>query len=630
MKKQISILLTLLIIIGLAAVAPITVFAKDDEAEPLPIADAASFAAMDQTGSYYLTADITIDATYIGTFAGTLDGKGHKLTISVPVFENVKGTVKDLVIEGKVENTSAEILAALACNAVAGAKFEKIINRADVIGDASKTKRAAGVVALINAGDDTAVITDCTNTGKIVGYVAGGVIGRAEAKTEVRGCLNTGVIEGGDTLGGVFAWPVEEFIIENCTNGVKDGAATVADTGDSSGGIVSYVSGGNSGTIRNCTNYSDIKNTSGRCAAGIVARLGKSSSVDFFDCKNYGKIENANEKWAAGGIAGESQGIVNFDGCLNYGAVNSPNYYAGGIAGASEGIVNFDGCLNYGAVDSTKFKAGGICGGLSQITTVKNCVNFADIHALKQAGGIIGACGENKIESGDYIFELCGNEGNITTDKDTAAGIVAYVYGTDKGNNKHAPKLKGCYNTGNVTGGCEASGLIGYFNGTSAAEIKNCFVTGKIKTTDTSMKSCVFFWCKLARAMDDGNISGNFYIDGCADTEKYENGAYVDAAANLTADDVKSGKLAYDMNTLLGGEFFFQTIGTNAAPTTDKSQKSVKLVNGKYTNESGTTPVTPTAPATGDGTPVYIIAAVLAIMTMITVIVTGKKKSKAE
>lgn len=597
MKKQISILLTLLIIIGLAAVAPITVFAKDDEAEPLPIADAASFAAMDQTGSYYLTADITIDATYIGTFAGTLDGKGHKLTISVPVFENVKGTVKDLVIEGKVENTSAEILAALACNAVAGAKFEKIINRADVIGDASKTKRAAGVVALINAGDDTAVITDCTNTGKIVGYVAGGVIGRAEAKTEVRGCLNTGVIEGGDTLGGVFAWPVKEFIIENCTNGVKDGAATVADTGDSSGGIVSYVSGGNSGTIRNCTNYSDIKNTSGKCAAGIVARLGGSSSVDFFDCKNYGKIENANGKWATGGIAGES-----------------------------EGIVNFDGCLNYGAVDSTKYKAGGICGGLSQITTVKNCVNFADIHALKQAGGIIGACGNNKIESGDYIFELCGNEGNITTDKDTAAGIVAYVFGNDK----HAPKLKGCYNTGNVTGGCEASGLIGYFNGTSAAEIKNCFVTGKIKTTDTSMKSCVFFWCKLARAMDDGNISGNFYIDGCADTEKYENGAYVDAAANLTADDVKSGKLAYDMNTLLGGEFFFQTIGTNAAPTTDKSQKSVKLVNGKYTNESGTTPVTPTAPATGDGTPVYIIAAVLAIMTMITVIVTGKKKSKAE
>ncbi|MCI5512844.1 MAG: hypothetical protein MR471_01850, partial [Clostridia bacterium] len=484
MKKQISILLSLLMIIGLAAVAPLAVFAKDDEAEPLPIADAASFAAMDQTGSYYLTADITIDATYIGTFAGILDGKGHKLTISVPVFENVKGTVKDLVIEGKVENTSAEILAALACNAVAGAKFEKIINRADVIGDASKTKRAAGVVALINAGDDTAVITDCMNTGKIVGYVAGGVIGRADAKTEVRGCLNTGVIEGGDTLGGVFAWPVKEFIIENCTNGVKDGAATVADTGDSSGGIVSYVSGGNSGTIRNCTNYSDIKNTSGKCAAGIVARLGGSSSVDFFNCTNYGKIENANGSWAAGGIAGES-----------------------------EGIVNFDGCLNFGAVDSTKYKAGGICGGLSQITTVKNCVNFADIHALKQAGGIIGACGNNKIESGDYIFELCGNDGNITTDKDTAAGIVAYVYGNDK----HAPKLKGCYNTGNVTGGCEASGLIGYFNGTSAAEIKNCFVTGKIKTTDTSMKSCVFFWCKLARAMDEGNISGNFYIAGCAD-----------------------------------------------------------------------------------------------------------------
>lgn len=601
MKKLISILLTLLIIIGLAAVAPIAVFAKDDEADPLPVADAASFAAMDQTGSYYLTADIAIDVTYLGTFAGTLDGKGHKLTVSVPVFENVKGTVKDLVIEGKVEDTSAEILAALACNAAAGAKFEKIINKADVIGGASKTKRAAGVVALINSGDDTTVITDCANSGKIVGYVAGGVIGRAESKTEVRGCLNTGIIEGGDTLGGVFAWPVEKFLVENCINGVKGGAATVADTGDSSGGIISYVSGSNTGTIRNCINYSNIKNTSGRCAAGIIARLGGSSTVDFFDCINYGKIENANEKWAAGGIAGETEGIVNFEGCLNFGAVDSKNY-----------------------------KAGGICGGLAQITSVKSCVNFADIHALKQAGGIIGSCGNNKIDSGDYIFELCGNEGNVTTDKDTAAGIVAYVYGSST----HAPKLNGCYNTGNVTGGCEASGIIGYFNGTSAAEIKNCFVTGKIKTTDTSMKSCVLFWCKLAKVMDAGNISGNLYIDGCADTEKYENGAYVAVAANLKAEDVKSGKLAYEMNKLLGGEYFFQTIGTNGAPTMDKAQKSVKFVNGKYTNDTATAPggnpTTPTAPSTGDSTPVYIIVTVLAIMTMVTVIVTGKKRSKEE
>lgn len=595
MKRHISLILSVLMIIGILAAVPVAVFAKDDEAEALPVSDAASFAAMDQTGSYYLTADITLDATYVGTFAGTLDGKGHTITVSAPVFDNVKGTVKDLVINGKVENTSAEVLAALACNAVPGAVFEKIVNRADVIGDATGTKRAAGVVALITKGDGTVTVTDCANSGRIVGYVAGGVIGRAEAKTEVRGCSNTGAIEGGDTLSGVFAWPVEDFIVENCVNGTKGGAATVADTGDSSGGIISYVSANTAGSVKGCINYSDITNTSGRCAAGIIARLGENSTVDFADCENYGKMTNASEKWAAGGIAGESQGIVNFSGCRNY-----------------------------ASVDSTKYKAGGICGVLSHITTTVNCLNFGDIHALKQAGGIIGSCGANKIESGDYIFEFCGNEGNITTDKDTAAGIVAYAYGTDK----HAPKLNGCYNTGNVTGGCEAAGLIGYFNGTSAAEIKNCFVTGMVKTTDSSMKSCVYFWCKYGEAMADGNISGNFYLAGCADAERYEKGGYSDLAANLTSDDVRSGKLAYDMNAALGSEKFFQTIGTDAAPTMDKNgHKSVKLLDGKYTN--GSAPVKPDdpAPSTGDNAAIWLIAAVVSAACAV---ITGKKKYARE
>ena len=550
MKRHISLILSVLMIIGILAAVPVAVFAKDDEAEALPVSDAASFAAMDQTGSYYLTADITLDATYVGTFAGTLDGKGHTITVSAPVFDNVKGTVKDLVINGKVENTSAEVLAALACNAVPGAVFEKIVNRADVIGDATSTKRAAGVVALITKGDGTVTVTDCANSGRIVGYVAGGVIGRAEAKTEVRGCSNTGAIEGGDTLGGVFAWPVEDFIVENCVNGTKGGAATVADTGDSSGGIISYVSANTAGSVKGCINYSDITNTSGRCAAGIIARLGENSAVDFTDCENYGKMTNA--------------------------------------------------------------------------TTTVNCLNFGDIHALKQAGGIIGSCGANKIESGDYIFEFCGNEGNITTDKDTAAGIVAYAYGTDK----HAPKLNGCYNTGNVTGGCEAAGLIGYFNGTSAAEIKNCFVTGMVKTTDSSMKSCVYFWCKYGEAMADGNISGNFYLAGCADAERYEKGGYSDLAANLTSDDVRSGKLAYDMNAAIGSEKFFQTIGTDVAPTMDKNgHKSVKLLDGKYTN--GSAPVKPDdpAPSTGDNAAIWLIAAVVSAACAV---ITGKKKYARE
>lgn len=590
MKKNMAVLLSFLMIVVICSSAAPAVFAREDAGEAVAVNDAAAFAAMDQTGNYYLTADITLSATYNGTFAGTLDGKGHTVTVSAPVFENVKGTVKDLVIKGKVEDTSAELIAALAVNAVPGAVFEKIVNNASVIGDANNTKRAAGIIALITKGDGTVTVSGCKNTGKIVGYVAGGVIARAEAKTEVRNCENTGVIEGGDTLGGVFAWPVEEFLIENCTNGTKGGAATVADTGDSSGGITAYVSGSNTGTFKNCVNYSDIKNTSGRCAAGIAARLGSNSSVTFVNCRNYGKIENASEKWAAGGIAGESEGIVNCSGCRNYASVNGKGY-----------------------------KAGGICGGFSQIGSFENCINYADVHALKQAGGIVGFCGSNKIESGDYIFTACGNEGNISTDKDTAAGIAAYAYGNDK----HAAKINACYSTGNVTAGCEAGGILGYFNGTSATEIKNCFVTGTVKTTDSSMKSCVFFWCKYADPMAPGNISGNFYLPGCADAEKYEGGAYSELSANITADDVKSGKLAYMLNAAVGSEVFYQNIGSDEFPVADSSHKSVKLVDGKYINEAA--PDKPDNPPTGDTAAAVAVCAVLMLGTA-AVVAVGKKR----
>ena len=164
MKKNMAVLLSFLMIVVICSSAAPAVFAREDAGEAVAVNDAAAFAAMDQTGNYYLTADITLSATYNGTFAGTLDGKGHTVTVSAPVFENVKGTVKDLVIKGKVEDTSAELLAALAVNAVPGAVFEKIVNNASVIGDANNTKRAAGIIALITKGDGTVTVSGCKNT----------------------------------------------------------------------------------------------------------------------------------------------------------------------------------------------------------------------------------------------------------------------------------------------------------------------------------------------------------------------------------------------------------------------------------------------------------------------------------
>ena len=82
------------------------------------------------------------------------------------------------------------------------------------------------------------------------------------------------------------------------------------------------------------------------------------------------------------------------------------------------------------------------------------------------------------------------------------------------------------------------------------------------------------------------------------------------------------------MNAAIGSEKFFQTIGTDAAPTMDKNgHKSVKLLDGKYTN--GSAPVKPDdpAPSTGDNAAIWLIAAVVSAACAV---ITGKKKYARE
>ena len=97
MKKTLSVIISFLMLLGICSLIPV-IYAADDPADPIAVSDAAGFAAMDQTGSYYLTADITLSETFVGTFAGILDGKGHTITVSAPIFENVKGTVKNMTV----------------------------------------------------------------------------------------------------------------------------------------------------------------------------------------------------------------------------------------------------------------------------------------------------------------------------------------------------------------------------------------------------------------------------------------------------------------------------------------------------------------------------------------------------
>ncbi len=320
MRKTLSIVLSLIMVLSLGIVA---VHAD----EPAAIATAEDFAAMAADGNYKLTADITITATYETDFTGTLDGDGHTITVSVPVFAKLSGTVKNLTLAGEVTGTgTSEHVAPLALRGSGTVVLDKITNNANV----NTAYRGAGIISQIDDGA-TASINDCVNNGTIkhtgsassmlagiIAYqqgstlvikdcvnngtvsaekgLAGGIIGRfggdyKKADTyfcDIINCLNNGDVSGEKTIGGIAGYARSCTItIDGCTNkgAVKGTNGDVA--GICSGSSVystdktnSKYNWGNSNVrIKNCVNEGDVESAKGR-AAGMCAYVWAGTGAD--------------------------------------------------------------------------------------------------------------------------------------------------------------------------------------------------------------------------------------------------------------------------------------------------------------------------------------------------------------
>ena len=109
MKRRFSLILSVVLAIALVAVIPFATLAFDQETEigdveagykpqGIAIHNATEFANMEPNGSYYIANDFEITAPYAADFTGKLDGNGKILTVSAPLFKNLKGEVKNLKI----------------------------------------------------------------------------------------------------------------------------------------------------------------------------------------------------------------------------------------------------------------------------------------------------------------------------------------------------------------------------------------------------------------------------------------------------------------------------------------------------------------------------------------------------
>lgn len=314
-------------------------------------------------------------------------------------------------------------------------------------------------------------VESCSNSGKIYNYDAAnnpgwvaGVVGivRSTSFAEIVNCVNTGEITSVKSMtGGILAWSgtvglswsntdESELVIKGCYNSGKIEGSSSA--GGIMGGMAEYQKSSNVSdhkiTFIECVNDGDVLST-GSYAGGIMAAISAVTLECEFQfkavrCVNRGDVIANSD--GAGGILGHyANGIptatVTVSQCVNEGLVSSgfgkkadgtmnSGGNAGGIVGtlvSCNSTVNVEQCANYGIVKAHNWNTGGILGQInnttanvsSQMVTVKNCVNLGTLMS-----DVAGGAKENPITfSGQVIENNCYVKTTVEKDYDKFTAI---------------------------------------------------------------------------------------------------------------------------------------------------------------------------------------------------------------
>lgn len=480
----------------------------------------------------------------------------------------------------------------------------------------------------------TMTLKNCVNNAEIKGgWQTGGIVGWvARATLVAEDCTNNANISSSASYsGGVFGRLSE--IKSTVTRCVNNGEIT-SYTGHV-GGIAGYLGSGDRATsteFYDCVNNGYINATDkSQNAGGILgstAGLGEyganafNTTVKAIGCVNTGKVNSTS--FAAGmlGIAGNAKktfytekNVIEIRDCRNSGVIGSDgtSKASGGMVGGAYGCnLTIDGCINTGNI--TGKRCAGMGGDIGASTDVKVVAvqNKDNVYKADSTSKTKIAFGHTQVTVSKSV-----NVGIITSPNDIAGGILGYVWGGPRTVNSvkllFFGKVYSCVNGGTVLSGKFASQLICYSN-SDLTVLNDCVAFGKLEDyseTEEAFKSVI-------------NVSGTNPVDADIKNVKYlandgtEWFSYAEAPKNdknrrylldkpytadsngktyegyvrvkagnitfLTPAELAGGKVTYTCNELLGKRFFYQNLGKDAAPTTDRTHAPVNLYGDKYFN----------------------------------------------
>lgn len=394
--------------------------------------------------------------------------------------------------------------------------------------------------------------------------------------------------------------------------------------------------------VENVINKANISSTkSGAYVGGLIGAVNEDSGYalmpeyDYFTgCVNYGDLAVSVGKPRVGGLVGNA---ARFQYCVYTDCVNNGNItaegtgltdvaYVAGIAGSSFGG-EFINCVNNGNLssDAPNVFMGGILAkaspssqGTDQSSTAVGCVNTGNLTIKSSAksgtlGGIFGTCGEEPkgtMTRAIYTTEKCVNLGTLTNNGAQSGAMIGYIWGSNNTVKYSYGVIRNCVNYGKLVGTKDTnvtdlsaaratfvSHFIGYVNASNTV-IENSYGLGKLENAVSEYNVVFGLSGDIATAYkvknvflapDDGttNYSYAWNKDGndlsrnrlALDDEKVAGKVTV-----LTTEDLAGGKVTYTCNELLGKRFFYQNLGTDTAPTTDRTHAPVNLYGDKYFN----------------------------------------------
>lgn len=204
------------------------------------VSSAKEFAAMVASGSYKLTADITVTEPYAYDFSGTFDGNGHTVTLdiaastaNVGLFKTLSGgaVVKNVITAGSISSKGSNVggIAGSADTDAGDVTIENCKNTAAITGK----EEVGGILGRCSGSAHSVTVTGCINTGTINGTnrKVGGICGNLEGTHVIRNCYNTGGISVSKSgIAGILGRGSKGVLIENCYSVGNSGAYALLGT----------------------------------------------------------------------------------------------------------------------------------------------------------------------------------------------------------------------------------------------------------------------------------------------------------------------------------------------------------------------------------------------------------------